>query len=117
MIGSRESESQETAARVLNRIIRRTENGWEYEPDQRHTDMIVGALDLEDAKGVSTPGEDEKGWEEEENRVLLDPIQSTTYRTVAARCNYLAQDRVDIMYATKEICRKMANPDSGSWKG
>ena len=28
----------------------------------------------------------------------------------------MAQDRVDIMFATKEICRKMASPDKGSWK-
>ena len=26
---------------ILNRIIRVTEGGWEYEADQRHADLIV----------------------------------------------------------------------------
>ena len=29
---------------------------------------------------------------------------------VVARANYLAQDRPDIQFATKEICRSMAKP-------
>ena len=37
------------------------------EPDQRHVDIIVRDLQLEDAKPVSTPGEPEQRWEEEEN--------------------------------------------------
>ena len=69
----------------MNRVIRRTEQGWEYEPDQRHAEMIIGALGLEDARGVSTPGEEEKAWEEEENQVLLDPAQSSANRAVSAR--------------------------------
>ena len=100
----------------MNRVIRGTDDGLEYEPDQRHAEMIIGALSLEESKGVSTPGEDERAWEEEENRTLLDPEQSTAYRAIAAIYNYLAQDIVDIMYATKEICRKMSRPDKGSWK-
>ena len=32
------------------------------------------------------------------------------YRMVAARANYLAADRTDIQYATKECCRGMAAP-------
>ena len=27
--------------RLLNRVIRYTEDGWEYEPDQRHAELIV----------------------------------------------------------------------------
>ena len=66
-VGNRESESEVAEARVLNRVIRRTEQGWEYEPDQRHAEIIIGALGLEDARGVSTPGEEEKAWEEEDD--------------------------------------------------
>ena len=32
------------------------------------------------------------------------------YRACAARANFLAQDRADIQYATKEVCRGMAKP-------
>merc|ERR1712240_122372 len=57
-------------ARVLNRILRVTEDGWEYEPDQRHIDLLIDGLGLRKAKSVSTPGEDEK-WELEENQQEL----------------------------------------------
>ena len=43
--------------RVLNRVIRVTERGWEYEADQRHADFIVEGLCLERAESVLTPGE------------------------------------------------------------
>ena len=32
------------------------------------------------------------------------------YRSAVARCNYLAADRFEIAFATKELCRAMANP-------
>ena len=54
-------------ARVLNRVIRCLEDGWEIEADQRHVDMIVQEMGMDDAKPVSTPGEPEHRWEEEEN--------------------------------------------------
>ena len=38
--------------------------------------------------------------EEEENARELPADQATLYRSIAARANYLAADRPDIMYAT-----------------
>ena len=35
-------EKQE--ARILNRIVRWTPQGWEYEADQRHAELIVKAM-------------------------------------------------------------------------
>ena len=32
--------------RLLNRVVRCTQNGWEIEPDQRHADLLVQALEL-----------------------------------------------------------------------
>ena len=32
------------------------------------------------------------------------------YRLAVARCNYLASDRFEIAFATKELCRGMSNP-------
>ena len=40
----------------------------------------------------------------------------TRFRALAARANYLAADRTDTMYATKEICRHMATPTVGARK-
>ena len=94
IIGIQEEEEKEV--RILNRIIRVTENGWEYEPDQRHADLIVRGLGLEKAKGCVTPGEELKEWEEEEDSQILDPNLQREYRGLAARANYLAVDRPDL---------------------
>ena len=108
IVGEAPQESQE--GRVLSRIIRITNDGWEYEPDQRHADMIIDALGLQHSKGVSTPAEEEKAWEEEGNNEELGSEKATLFRRVAARANYLALGRADIQYAMKEICRGMASP-------
>ena len=52
----------------------------------------------------------------EENAEDLDNGEAAVFRSVAARANYLAQDRPDIMFAVKEICRSMSAPTVGSMK-
>ena len=42
--------------RVLNRIVRVTEEGLLYEADPRHAEMLIRAFNLSDAKSVVTPG-------------------------------------------------------------
>ena len=103
-------------ARVLNRILRVGPEGWEYEPDQRHVDLLVQGLGLEAAKGAATPGEEEKKWEEHENAEELGPEDARKFRGHAARLNYLAADRSDIAFSVKEVCRGMAKPTKGDWK-
>ena len=98
----------------MNRVIRIGKDGWEYEPDQRHSELIVDAMGMLSAKGVGTTGEDEKAWEEEENNQELDESQATAFRRISARANYLAADRPDIMYSVKELCRHMAKPTVGT---
>ena len=44
----------------------------------------------------------------------LNEEESTTYRALAARANYLAMDRPDCAYATKELCRYFAAPTKTS---
>ena len=71
---------------------------------------------MEKAKGVTTPG-----CKEDVDKMLADmgkplrPQEATQYRALAARLNYLAMDRPDIQYATKEIARYMASPSEGNW--
>ena len=64
LIGKTENMSQE--GKVLNRVLRRTEDGWEYEADPRHAELLVKSLNSEEATPVSTAGEDEKEWKMEE---------------------------------------------------
>ena len=94
--------------RILNRVVRVTRDGWEAEADQRHADIIVKALGMENANAVKAPGEEAREaeeWEEE-----LGAKEASLYRAVAARANYLALDRADLQYSVKEICRLMSKP-------
>ena len=86
--------------------------GIQYEADQRHAEIIVEAAGLSDAKSVSTPGVKSDPSEYSESTISDEP---TKFRAIAARANYLAQDRVDIQFAAKEISRKMANPEVADW--
>ena len=45
----------------------------------------------------------------------LLPEEATLYRALSARANYLAQDRPDIAYSTKELCREFAVPTRDSY--
>jgi hypothetical protein len=52
------------------------------------------------------------------NIVDKDAVQgfnASVYRSIAARGNYLAQDRPDIQFAMKEICRSMSSPTVNDW--
>ena len=65
---------------------------------------------------MSSPCEEEKRWEDDENREALTDQDGRKYRELAARANYLAQDRCDIQYAVKELCRGMCTPTKGDVK-
>ena len=47
---------------------------------------------------------------------LLGKTESSLYRALAARANYLAQDRPDVQFAVKEIARRMATPRANDWQ-
>ena len=110
IVGSRADLGEVNEAIILNRVLRRTSQGWEYEADQRHAELIIRGMNLENAKAVKTPGEDIPEWKLDEEEAFLDAAQSTQFRMLTARANYLAADRMDIQYAVKECARGMANP-------
>ena len=51
----------------------------------------------------------------EDDEPLMTAKDASLYRSVAARFNYLAQDRSDMQYACKEASRRMARPRTGDW--
>ena len=114
VIGLGQGESREE--RVLNRVISVGPEGWQYEPDQRHAELIIRGLGLEGAHSVKTPGEAPKPWMEKEDEEKVTGREVTMFRALAARAYYLAADRSDIQYATKEICRGMAAPMRMTWE-
>ena len=99
--------------KILSRIVRVTANGWEVEADQRHGELIVQEMELDKAKGLSTPGIDEPLKDDDEP---LRDWRVTRYRSLAARANYLALDRPDLQFAVKEMCRSMSRPTERSWR-
>ena len=44
----------------------------------------------------------------------LSPQDATTFRALSARGNFLSQDRADISYSSKELCRDFAIPNKKS---
>ena len=51
-------------------------------------------------------------WEDTE----LPPKEASEFRSAAARLNYLALDRPDILFASKECSHRMSSPRNGDWK-
>ena len=97
--------------RILNRIVEWTEEGINYEADQRHAELIIEGMGLnESSNTVVTPG-----IKREEDDRKLDKERATTFRALVARANYLARDRTDVQFAVKELCRNMSDPKEADW--
>ena len=56
------------------------------------------------------------GQKEERGGIKVSPTETTKYRAIAARANFLATDRPDILYAAKALTRKMAEPTYDDWE-
>ena len=104
-------------AQILNRIIQWSDiNGISYEADPRHIEIILEQLGLKEASPVSTPGTKEEGRTKLGNEDKLDDGETSKYRALVARCNYIAPDRLDIAYTVKGLARRMADPTDGDWQ-
>ena len=95
--------------RLLSRTIRWSEQGIEYEGDDRHAKKIVADLDIKPGQTLVSPMTkvDPNG---PGDTPLIRPEDVTKYRALAARCNFMGQDRPDVQFAAKESSRRMSNP-------
>ena len=93
---------------MLNRIIRCTEG--KSRPIQGAPNSWSSSW-LDDERGASTPG---VSGAYEEGDVPLEGEDITRYRSAVARCNYMAADRPDCVFAIKEGCREMSKPTTGA---
>ena len=96
--------------KVLNRVLRCAEGGWEMEADPRHAELVVEQVGLKDDKGIGTPGLLGADEDDNDDDVPLTGTDITNYRGLIARCNYIASDRPDRNFAIKECCREMSAP-------
>ena len=126
-------------ASILNRIVRCCDDCLLYEADHRHVEKLLREAGLEDCKSVTTLGVKEASattttaWFEESGLPQgpeevfggmdlaldlpdlrpLDREEMRRYRSAVARCNYLAVDRFEIAFITKELCRAVSKPTVG----
>jgi len=99
---------------VLNRVIHWKHDAVEYEADPRQLERLISDAGLVGGKAVSTPGVKPTAAEIAEEQPLKEDLR-TTYRSAAARCNYVSADRPDAQYSCKETCRWMSAPTTASW--
>ena len=100
---------------ILGRQVRWTDEGIEYEADPRHRKIILEQLGLsENSKGLMSNGKADA--DESEEGEELQGLEATSFRALAARVNYLAQDCADIQFPAKEVCREMSKPTTASWR-
>jgi hypothetical protein len=111
-LGPEEGDAKEID--VLGRKIRCTDAGYEFEADSSHRNKVMEALGFnEKTKELTVTGRVE---DSEVEDVPLTGSEATSFRALAARLNYLAQDSPEIMFAAKEVCREMAKPSTSSWR-
>ena len=94
----------------LNRVTRATCDGWEYECDQRHVEIILEHLELQKARPLSTRVADDPTTEVAGDKEPLRPHAASLYRATSARASYITQDRSDVQYAVQELCHRMFAP-------
>ena len=59
-VGTEEKEGEVREARILNRVIRVTDEGWEYEADQRHAGLITQETGAAGMGSLSHPGREKR---------------------------------------------------------
>lgn len=105
-------DGDDKSVRLLNRIVEWTHEGINIEADQRHAEIIVRELGLENAVPLSSPPVDKinpKNLSDDDLAELVGK-DATSFRAMVARANYLSIDRSDIRFTVKELARKMSKP-------
>ena len=103
---ARSSAGPRARGKVSNRVLRATNEGWEYEADPRHAELVAEQLGLCNEKGVATPGVSGVDEDDLPDDHPLSAVNVRNFRAVAARCNYLGPDRPDAQFSIKECCRE-----------
>ncbi len=83
-------------------MVSSTKEVIDYEADQRHAEIMK-----EQSKGVNTPAVNDEG-----GAVDGGEVNETLYRAIAARANYLAQDRPDTQVAAQKVSRFMSRHEA-----
>ena len=100
---------------ILNRVVRWTDEGLEYEADPRHAEIAI--REVQPKRGYITPIDKARNMAlTQKTGRTMNAKDAAQYRGLAARLNYLALDRPDIAFACKEASRVMAGPEDQDWE-
>jgi hypothetical protein len=69
-----------------------TEEGYKYRADDKHRDLLMEYFGFKDNSAPLVCNGEKDVKEEEWHKELLGKSESTTYRGLAARLNYMSQD-------------------------
>ena len=72
-------------------------------------EKLLREIESEGMIGAVTPGQTILSHQVEDEADFPER-EFTRFRALAARANYLAADRIDVLYAAKEVCRLMSRP-------
>jgi len=117
-IGPDSSDAKEIT--ILNRTVTWLDWGIRIVADPKHAERLTEFFGLEaTSTSVVSFGKKEKDLKAEAEGVenddeVLGGKEASIYRGLAATANYLSQDRFDIQFGSKELCRDMAHPTTGS---
>jgi hypothetical protein len=119
-LGPDERDSKEIT--ILNRTLTWTSWGIRIKADPKHVERLVECCGLDESStSVVSFGRkdnddkvDDDGAGEDVEKLVGKEV--SVYRGLAATGNYLAQDRFDIQFGAKELCRDMANPSTLSMR-
>ena len=88
-------------------------------PRRSTVSTLTVADEPQQIQGLKSPGETLRRPTVSSMTVANEPPlpmqEASVFRALAARANYLAQDRPDVQYAVKEIARRMASPTGRDW--
>ena len=104
-------EGDAKQAEFLGRTISAQDWGIEIEADGRLAKGLLEEFDPESKLRAEPPGI--KVGEDETPKELMAAAGAHKFRRGAAKLNYLAQDRADLSFASKEISRRMSAPAVG----
>ena len=96
---------------ILNRIVTWCKHSIEYEADPRHAE-ILARLDNK-GQGAKVPGC--KYAQDREQSQEVSQQDGTRYRAATAKYNFLAIDRPDIQFSSKEASKYMSSPRQSDW--
>ena len=74
------------------------------EADSRNVELIL--KEMEECKRSDVVGRTRL---DDEQETELLPPDARQFHSIAARCNVLAADRIDIQFACKEVCHWMSS--------